>query len=399
MPKQQKEKMIKCKFCGKEIEESKIIYGKSSSITICENCINICNHIIEDRTSPSNDNKETIILKPTEIKAKLDEYIVGQEEAKKIISVAVYNHYKRVFKLKNSDVDVQKTNIALIGPTGCGKTLIAKTIAKLINVPIVIADATTITQQGYVGKSVEDSLMQLVKEANGDVELAQRGIIFIDEIDKLAGVESDNTRDISGEGVQQSLLKMIEGSEMYLTPEKDKLFGSENIKIDTTNILFLVGGSFVGLEEIIEQRLNKKMVGFGAQRLSNDKKKNLLKYVTHEDLVKFGMIPEFMGRIQVLATLNKLEEEELIKILKEPKDALIKQYIELFKVDKIDLSFDDNAIKKIAHIAIKKKTGARGLKSIIENTMLDIMYSSPTNNVSNVVIKENDVIENSLMIE
>jgi ATP-dependent Clp protease ATP-binding subunit ClpX len=241
--------------------------------------------------------------------------------------------------------------------------------------------------------------MQLVKEANGDVELAQRGIIFIDEIDKLAGVESDNTRDISGEGVQQSLLKMIEGSEMYLTPEKDKLFGSENIKIDTTNILFLVGGSFVGLEEIIEQRLNKKMVGFGAQRLSNDKKKNLLKYVTHEDLVKFGMIPEFMGRIQVLATLNKLEEEELIKILKEPKDALIKQYIELFKVDKIDLSFDDNAIKKIAHIAIKKKTGARGLKSIIENTMLDIMYSSPTNNVSNVVIKENDVIENSLMIE
>lgn len=384
-------KMVKCKFCGCEVTEDKIIYGKSKKLTICPECLDVCNHIHKDKDCMEQ-NKDIEIPKPMELKAKLDEYIVGQDTAKKVISVAVYNHYKRVFKLK--DTMVQKSNICLIGSSGSGKTLLAKTIAKLLNVPIVIADCNTFTQAGYVGRNVEDCLVSLVKEADGNIKRAEHGIVFLDEVDKLAGFESERSRDVGGVGVQQSLLKIIEGSTVHLPSSIENMFGEpETQTIDTTNILFIVSGAFSGIEKIVSSKFEKKNIGFGAenQRMSDAERDNTIDKVCQEDLIKFGMIPEFVGRLQTIAVLHKLDESSMIKILKEPKDSLIKQYQELLNVDGVKLVFDDDAVKKIAHIAIKQKTGARSLRSILEKTMMDIMFTAPTNKKKKITIKAEDV--------
>lgn len=384
-------KMVKCKFCGCEVTEDKIIYGKSKKLTICPECLDVCNHIHKDKDC-TEQCKDIEIPKPMELKAKLDEYIVGQDTAKKVISVAVYNHYKRVFKLK--DTMVQKSNICLIGSSGSGKTLLAKTIAKLLNVPIVIADCNTFTQAGYVGRNVEDCLVSLVKEADGNIKRAEHGIVFLDEVDKLAGFESERSRDVGGVGVQQSLLKIIEGSTVHLPSSIENMFGEpETQTIDTTNILFIVSGAFSGIEKIVSSKFEKKNVGFGAEnkRMSDAERDNTIDKVCQEDLIKFGMIPEFVGRLQTIAVLHKLDEPSMIKILKEPKDSLIKQYQELLNVDGVKLVFDDDAVKKIAHIAIKQKTGARSLRSILEKTMMDIMFTAPTNKKKKITIKAEDV--------
>lgn len=384
-------KMVKCKFCGCEVTEDKIIYGKSKKLTICPECLDVCNHIHKDKDC-TEQGKDIEIPKPIELKAKLDEYIVGQDTAKKIISVAVYNHYKRVFKLK--DTMVQKSNICLIGSSGSGKTLLAKTIAKLLNVPIVIADCNTFTQAGYVGRNVEDCLVSLVKEADGNIKRAEHGIVFLDEVDKLAGFESERSRDVGGVGVQQSLLKIIEGSTVHLPSSIENMFGEpETQTIDTTNILFIVSGAFSGIEKIVSSKFEKKNIGFGAenQRMSDAERDNMIDKVCQEDLIKFGMIHEFVGRLQTIAVLHKLDEPSMIKILKEPKDSLIKQYQELLNVDGVKLVFDDDAVKKIAHIAIKQKTGARSLRSILEKTMMDIMFTAPTNKKKKITIKAEDV--------
>ena len=384
-------KMVKCKFCGCEVTEDKIIYGKSKKLTICPECLDVCNHIHKDKDC-TEQCKDIEIPKPMELKAKLDEYIVGQDTAKKVISVAVYNHYKRVFKLK--DTMVQKSNICLIGSSGSGKTLLAKTIAKLLNVPIVIADCNTFTQAGYVGRNVEDCLVSLVKEADGNIKRAEHGIVFLDEVDKLAGFESERSRDVGGVGVQQSLLKIIEGSTVHLPSSIENMFGEpETQTIDTTNILFIVSGAFSGIEKIVSSKFEKKNIGFGAEnkRMSDAERDNTIDKVCQEDLIKFGMIPEFVGRLQTIAVLHKLDEPSMIKILKEPKDSLIKQYQELLNVDGVKLVFDDDAVKKIAHIAIKQKTGARSLRSILEKTMMDIMFTAPTNKKKKITIKAEDV--------
>ena len=384
-------KMVKCKFCGCEVTEDKIIYGKNKKLTICPECLDVCNHIHKDKDCIEQDN-DIAIPKPMELKAKLDEYIVGQDTAKKIISVAVYNHYKRVFKLK--DTMVQKSNICLIGSSGSGKTLLAKTIAKLLNVPIVIADCNTFTQAGYVGRNVEDCLVSLVKEADGNIKRAEHGIVFLDEVDKLAGFESERSRDVGGVGVQQSLLKIIEGSTVHLPSSIENMFAEpETQTIDTTNILFIVSGAFSGIEKIVSSKFEKKNIGFGAenQRMSDAERDATIDKVCQEDLIKFGMIPEFVGRLQTIAVLHKLDEHSMIKILKEPKDSLIKQYQELLNVDGVKLVFDDDAVKKIAHIAIKQKTGARSLRSILEKTMMDIMFTAPTNKKKKITIKAEDV--------
>ena len=381
----------KCFVCGND-EEKELITFKQK-LTVCKDCLDVCNQIFADRNK--KDDKK-VIMSPPEIKEYLDKYIVEQDIAKKIISVAVYNHYKRV--THKSKTDIQKSNIALIGPTGCGKTLLAKTIASVLDVPIVIADATSLTQAGYVGRDVEDILYQLLREADFDVEAAQKGIVFIDEIDKIAGKESSRGRDVAGTGVQQSLLKMIEGSKIKIsTPSKSMLEENEEYTIDTTNILFVFGGSFAGIENIVASRINKKQVGFGASTERIKDNANLLKKIVHEDLIKFGMIPEFVGRVQVIAVLQELTENSLVKVLNEPKNSLIKQYQELFSYDNVDLVFDDAAIKKIAHIAMKRKSGARGLKSIIEDSLLDIMYNR-TKNKGQTLITEKDIVDTFAMV-
>ena len=380
-------KQVKCKFCGDMIDENKIIFGKSKNVNICEPCLEICNKIVDDRKQAEEEqNNAPKFLTPMEIKEKLDEYIVGQESAKKILSVAVYNHYKRIYKM-DKDSCVSKANICLVGASGSGKTLMASTIAKLLDVPITIADANTMTSSGYVGRDVEDVLASLVRNADGDIQKAEKGIIVIDEIDKIAGFDDDNTRDIGGKGVQQALLKMIEGTKMHISSRQE----TEDNLIDTTNILFIVSGAFSGIEEIIARHGVTQAIGFGATSTTEKEKEHLMQKITQDDLIKYGMIPEFVGRIQTIAVLNKLDEDALIRILEEPKDALVKQYQELLAVDGIKLEFDKKAIRKIAKIAIKKKTGARSLKSIMENTMLDIMYYAPKQAKKKIVIKEEDI--------
>lgn len=380
-------KQVKCKFCGDMIDENKIIFGKSKNVNICEPCLAICNKIVEDRKQAEEGHDNTPnFLTPMEIKEKLDEYIVGQESAKKILSVAVYNHYKRIYKM-DKDSCVSKANICLVGASGSGKTLMASTIAKLLDVPITIADANTMTSSGYVGRDVEDVLASLVRNADGDIQKAEKGIIVIDEIDKIAGYDDENTRDIGGKGVQQALLKMIEGTKMHISSRQE----TEDNLIDTTNILFIVSGAFSGIEEIIAKHGVTQAIGFGASSTTEKEKEYLMQKITQDDLIKYGMIPEFVGRIQTIAVLNKLDEDALIRILEEPKDALVKQYQELLAVDGIKLEFDKKAIRKIANIAIKKKTGARSLKSIMENTMLDIMYYAPKQSKKKIVIKEEDI--------
>jgi ATP-dependent clp protease, ATP-binding subunit clpX len=380
-----------CSFCGKDEEQVLTLYSNEDMTAfICNECITQREEEFEF-DDKGEERFDYTLLKPKEIKAKLDEYIIGQENAKKVLSVAVYNHFKRINMIDNDEIEMQKSNILLIGPTGSGKTLLAQTLAKILNVPLAIADATTVTEAGYVGDDVENVLLKLIKAADYDIELAQRGIIYIDEIDKIAR-KSENTsitRDVSGEGVQQALLKIIEGTVSSVPPQGGRKHpNQEMIEIDTTNILFIVGGAFAGLENKIKSRLNKKQIGFG---LSNDKTQldemSIFEHVLPEDIRKFGIIPELIGRLPVITALSELNKEALKSILTVPKNAIVKQYKKYFELEGVDLIFEDEAIDEIADLALKRKIGARGLRSIIENTMMDLMYEIPSQeNVKEVVV-------------
>ncbi|MCD6319907.1 MAG: ATP-dependent Clp protease ATP-binding subunit ClpX [Candidatus Desulfofervidaceae bacterium] len=392
-----RDKKLYCSFCGKSQDEvRKLIAGPS--VYICDECIELCNEILAEEYEKEDIGTGITLPKPAEIKAFLDEYVIGQEQAKKILSVAVYNHYKRVNSCPELDgVELQKSNILLIGPTGCGKTLLAQTLAKMLNVPFTIADATTLTEAGYVGEDVENIILSLVQAADYDIERASQGIVYIDEIDKISRKTGDSpsiTRDVSGEGVQQALLKIVEGTVANIPPKGGRKHPQQEfLKVDTTNILFICGGAFVGLEEIICSRTGTKSLGFGAKIQSKKESiGEILKNVQPEDLIKYGLIPEFVGRFPVVATLNDLSEADLVKILVEPKNSVVRQYQKLFRMEGVELKFTDAALHLIAQEAIRRNTGARGLKSIIEDILLDIMFVLPELEGAKECVINEDVI-------
>ncbi|MEY8391369.1 ATP-dependent Clp protease ATP-binding subunit ClpX [Lachnospiraceae bacterium] len=406
------EDRIRCSFCGKTDGQVRKLIAGPSGAYICDECVDICAEIIEEELEEELDEEEMVeeetdeinLLTPVEMKKFLDDYVIGQEEAKKVLSVAVYNHYKRILAPQDLGVELQKSNILMLGPTGCGKTLLAQTLARVLNVPFAIADATTLTEAGYVGEDVENILLKIIQAADGDIQRAQRGIIYVDEIDKITR-KSENpsiTRDVSGEGVQQALLKILEGTVASVPPQGGRKHPQQELlSIDTTNILFICGGAFEGLDKIVENRMDQKSMGFNAE-IADKREKNvglILKKVLPQDLVKFGLIPEFVGRVPVTVSLDALDKDALVRILKEPKNSLIRQYVALFSMDGVELTFDEEAIEAIAEKSVKRKTGARGLRAIVEKVLMDLMYRVPSDTsitscrITKEVVEENKEIE------